>query len=293
MDVSVIIVNYNTAEITKQCIDSIIKNTHNITFEILLIDNASYDNSDIVFSEDKRITYIKSNENLGFGKANNLGFKYSKGKYIFLLNSDTIIRNNAIKIFFDYLEGQDNKIAGVGTLLKESDGKTIGNSYGQFPTLKTTINSILSIYNGKLLSIKDIKKYTKDTNEFFVDYIIGADIFLRRNVVNELGLFDPDFFMYFEETEMQYRYSKHGYRMKIYREPDIIHLECASTNKLKKKYNYNQKYRFTCSWFLYMKKTHNILYYLIFKIIMLLYLPIVVKRQNTWKQNIKLIKLFL
>ena len=76
---------------TRECIDSIFTKTKGINFEIILVDNASTDGSENYFKGDKRILFIQSNKNLGFGRANNLGAKYSKGKYLFLLNSDTII----------------------------------------------------------------------------------------------------------------------------------------------------------------------------------------------------------
>lgn len=293
MDVSIIIVNYNTCTITKQCIDSIFKETKDIKFEIILVDNDSEDNSYETFSKDKRIKFISSNINLGFGRANNLGYKNSKGKYIFLLNSDTIIFNNAIKLFYDYLEAQNDDVAGVGTLLKSPDKEVVGNSFGKFPTLKSSLKTILSIYARKKIQQNNDKNSADIDGTFFVDYIIGADLFLRRKVIEELGLFDPDFFMYFEETEMQYRYTKNGYRFKIFPEPNIIHLECASTSTDKTKYNFNQRYRFISSWFIYMKKTQHKFSYILFKIVMLLYIPIALNRNNTLKQNIKMIKLFV
>ena len=98
MDVSVI-VNYNTKALTKSCIESIFSETCGIEFEVILVDNASSDGSKELFQIDERIIFIESNVNLGFGKANNLGYKYATGKYIFLLNSDTLLKNNAIKLY--------------------------------------------------------------------------------------------------------------------------------------------------------------------------------------------------
>ena len=102
MDVSVIIVNYNTLGLTSDCIESIIAQTSTVEYEIILVDNASTDGSKEVFAQDKRIKYIYSDRNLGFGRANNLGIREAKGRYLFFLNSDTILLNNAVKLFFDY-----------------------------------------------------------------------------------------------------------------------------------------------------------------------------------------------
>src|SRR3712207_2177399 len=102
MDVSIIIVNYNTCQLISNCIDTIFQNTDGISFEIIVIDNASCDASKSKFENDARINYVYSYENMGFGRANNVGMMLAKGEYIFLLNSDTLLINNAIKFFYDY-----------------------------------------------------------------------------------------------------------------------------------------------------------------------------------------------
>ena len=106
MQVSVIIVNYNTKELTKQAIRSVFDKTEGVEYEIIVVDNDSKDGSveELKKTFQDKITVIESKENLGFGRANNLGIKQSKGKYVFLLNSDTELINNAIKIFYDYME---------------------------------------------------------------------------------------------------------------------------------------------------------------------------------------------
>ena len=121
IDVSVIIVNYNTLELTKACIDSVFEKTHCISFEVILIDNASHDGSREYFGHDKRITYIYSEKNGGFGYGNNLGMKVAKGKYFFLLNSDTLLINNAIYEFFKFAENHDPKTV-YGSWLVGDDG---------------------------------------------------------------------------------------------------------------------------------------------------------------------------
>jgi len=104
MDVSIIIVNYNTLGLTSDCIESIVDKTSDLEYEIILVDNASTDSSKAVFSQDPRVRYIYSDRNLGFGRANNLGIREATGRYLFFLNSDTILLNNAVKYFFDFCE---------------------------------------------------------------------------------------------------------------------------------------------------------------------------------------------
>ena len=96
MDVSIIIVNFKTFLLTKNCIESIIAKTFGVEYEIILVDNASSDGSQEFFANDARIKFIEAGRNLGFGKANNLGVQQAKGDYIFFLNSDTLLLNNAI-----------------------------------------------------------------------------------------------------------------------------------------------------------------------------------------------------
>ena len=100
MDVSVIIVNYNTLQMTKDCIDSVIEKTTDVDYEIILVDNASTDGSKEFFKNYRGITYIYNEKNLGFGAANNTGAKTATGDFLFFLNSDTLFKNNALLIFY-------------------------------------------------------------------------------------------------------------------------------------------------------------------------------------------------
>ena len=234
MDVSIIIVNYNTLQLTKQCIDSVFAQTSGLDFEVILVDNASTDGSAGYFNRDSRIIFVPSSRNLGFGKANNLGYRYAKGDYIFLLNSDTLLLNNAVKHFFDFATNQsDDKVVCWGTVLQDKEGKT-GCSYGRFPTVMRFIRQWLNHYT--LVFGVNIAKYTEGAispEEFpkKVDFVSGADLFIKRSVIEKLGLFNPDFFMYYEETEMQKRYSRAGYSSLVITSPKIIHLEGESFRK--------------------------------------------------------------
>ena len=288
MDVSIIIVNYNTREITQNCIESIFQHTKGIDFEVILVDNASTDGSIELFEKDTRLKFIESGKNLGFGKANNLGYTYSKGKYIFLLNSDTILLNNAVKEFFETHEKMPINVACVGCVLKAADGMTENNSYGTFPSISQTLRSVLSLY---FRHAPHEKTAVSDADNFKVDYVIGADLFIRRNVIDHMHLFDPDFFMYFEESEMQYRYSRAGYESRIIHTPSIIHLECVSINGSRKMPSLKQRLMYFESMFLYMRKRYNMLQYLFFRVVVLLYIPTFLKiKKDGWN---KILKLFI
>lgn len=110
VSVSIIIVSYNTCRLTQNCINSIFKHTMDVDFEVIVVDNDSCDDSKEMLSADNRIVYIQSGGNLGFGRANNLGYTKAKGKYLFLLNSDTILKNNAVKLFYDIAENDSSEV---------------------------------------------------------------------------------------------------------------------------------------------------------------------------------------
>lgn len=241
MDISIIIINYNTLELTKNTIDSVIEKTIGIKYEIILVDNASTDGS-IEYFEEKykdKIIFLKNKENLGFGRANNKGIEITKGKYVFLLNSDTLLINNAIKILFDYMEL--NPSVGIcGGNLYDLNLKPTHSFLPELPyvTLKTEIDIALNFPKKILLKIKKRREdfnYLNFPKE--VGYITGADMFIRKEVLKKSGNFDKDFFMYSEETELTYRIKKNNYKVMSVPEAKIIHLEGKSTKLKENKYH--------------------------------------------------------
>lgn len=234
MDVSVIIVNYNTKELTKNCIDSIFGNTSGITFEVILVDNASTDGSVELFEKDDRIQFIECGENFGFGRANNLGYQFANGKYLFFLNSDTLLVNNAVKLFFDKMEVSDSKIGCLGCILKDYQHKPM-HSYADFPTMGNllfdTFPYLFKLFGFKPIKMDEPERRLHGDVFFQVDYITGADLFVRRSIIEQCGLFNPAFFMYYEDPELQFRYAKAGFFSYIYDVPQIIHLEGKSMKK--------------------------------------------------------------
>ena len=110
MDISIIIVNYNTKKLIKNCLKSVFEKTQGINFEVYVVDNNSRDGSCEMIEQDfPQVKLIKNTKNKGFGAANNIAIRESNAKYVFLLNSDTILLNNAIKIFFDFMEKPENQ----------------------------------------------------------------------------------------------------------------------------------------------------------------------------------------
>ncbi len=231
MDVSIIIVNYNTLKITQACIDSVFEKTQGVDFEVILVDNASTDGSREQFSCDRRIAYIYNDRNGGFGYANNQGMEKARGKYFFLLNSDTLLVNNAVKIFFDYAESHNPRTI-YGCYLQGPDGSYRG-SFHYFPAFTITQFLRRIIYS---------QSYTPTYKDTEVECICGADMFLPRIAYEECGGFDENIFLYGEEGEWQYRMMLHGYHRMIISSPKIIHLEGASASGSKKKTHWDSHF---------------------------------------------------
>ncbi len=273
VEVSIIIVNYNTKEITLNCIKSIVDNTHGVSYEIILVDNNSSDDSKEFFSSYPGIIYKYLDENVGFGNANNFGFSISKGNYIFLLNSDTILKNDAVTVFHDAYLNAPKDIGFLGTFLQKKDG-TYNHSYGILPTIWTDVKFKTFHFVLKKIGYDNFgHDYLKITpcegNYYEVGYLIGADIYCKRDLILKNGLFDPDFFMYYEDTELQFRFRKLGYKSYIFKGAEIVHLEGMSADSSNKN-NLKKKTWMLNSSFKYFKKTTNYSSYITYRILLLL-----------------------
>ena len=250
IQLSIIIVNYNTKDLIFNCITSLKTKTQGLSYEIIVIDNASHDQS-VEFLQEQfpDITIQALPENIGFGRANNIGANLAKGEVLFLLNSDTIIIDNSIKTLYDYLTTHPQ--TGVcGGLLLNADG-SIGFSADRQLSLLHYFRSFIPF-----LRLKPFEAYSTITD---VDYIVGADMMIKKEVFEKAGRFDPDFFLYCEETELCYRIRKLNYNIQLVPTAKIIHLEGKSSEG-------NQFVAFEkwYSRFLYFKKVYTPLhpYYL-------------------------------
>lgn len=248
MQVSIIIVNYNTTKLLRDCLESIFSQTKDIAFEVIVSDNGSTDGSvEMIASEFPQVILIENNANLGFGAANNRGLEIAKGEFIFYLNSDTILLNNAVKIFYDYWENTPTKdeIGVLGAMLLNKEGETI-HSFGQIKSLNKEMGErfhcLLGITKDTLTyfftrRLGTLPQHSNVRNPFFgeVPYVTGADLFMKNN---SFAKFDERYFMYKEEVDMQLQLHKAGKKSFIIEGPQIIHLGGASSERQKKKVVY-------------------------------------------------------
>ena len=230
MEVSIVIVNYNTFSLTRNCIDSVIDMFREVDYEVIVVDNASSDGSvGKLKAHFDGITVVESKKNLGFGSANNYGAGIAKGDYLLFLNSDCIVLDNALRKMLDFYKEYSDKLnIGVLGSLLQNNRLEVTNSYGVFPTV---YKEIFSFFTNRLHKVKDEQSEVNEKNEyFFVDYVSGANMFMHRELFTKVGGFDECFFIYFEETDLQFRLSKIGYRSCVLTIKDIIHLEDGSTD---------------------------------------------------------------
>ncbi|MFA6290968.1 MAG: glycosyltransferase family 2 protein [Victivallales bacterium] len=295
MDVSVIIVNYNAKELTADCIESIFRQTCDISFEVILVDNASSDGSADFFRNDVRITLICSDQNIGFGRANNLGLENAVGDYVFFLNSDTILLNNALKLFFDFMQSdqRSRELGVLGCLLQNGDGMP-SMSYNDFPTPASEYAYLVGQLK-KVLFNKSVHCHPEDTSIDYinVNFVSGADMFIPAKVLRHVGAFDPQFFLYYEETDLQKRIADAGYKRAVIRGPQIIHLEGGSDAE-QKKFSFFMLMQSTYSLKIYMRKHFHGIGYLTFRALMIvLRTTILFDRRFTCEQKLRFFRLIL
>lgn len=222
---SVIIVNYNTKELTAGCIRSIQQYFTEGLYEIIVVDNASSDGSaEELIQQFPSINIIVNKKNVGFGSANNLGAKNAKGEFIFLLNSDTIITQNTLSAFIDfYNKNRHLKIGALGSLMI-SEERNVVHSLGLYPKfLKRYVK------NGQKKKNADLIKEIGESYFGKTDIVVGANMFMEKNVFDFFNGFDENIFLYEEEMELQYRMQQGGYSSFVINERGIIHLEGQSS----------------------------------------------------------------
>lgn len=244
---SIIIVSYNTADITLNCIKSILKDKGliEIPFEIIIIDNASIDDSvkkikKLSSSLDIRnLKLIINQSNVGFGKANNQGIKIAQGQYILLLNSDTTILHSAISQSLNWLSTHPEAYGCTAQLLNQD--LSIQPSGGYFPNIWNILSLLLHLDDLPFIN-SIIKPYHPHSPNFYThdkfylkdhpqDWVTGAFMLLRQEIIRKVSGFNPKFFMYGEEVEMNYRIHQAYPKLQLWYlvGPQIIHLGGASS----------------------------------------------------------------
>ena len=230
MDLSIIIVSYNTKKILEDCLRTINKSKDNLKKEVIVVDNQSSDGSlDMVKKKFPNIRAIASGGNLGFAKGNNLGAKYAKGQYIWLLNSDTILKTNTISKLMNLVQQNQSQIASCRLLNKDGSIQPQG---GCLPALLKLTAWMLFIDDIPLVN-KLIRPYQQQRRGYFrkdqhPGWLGGTALLIKADVYRQMKGLDKNIFMYGEDIEFCYRAAKNGIRLDYFAEPQLTHLGQAS-----------------------------------------------------------------
>ena len=237
--VSVIYVNFNTTLLLLQSLRSLLQQCRLVPLEIIIVDNASEteqkrDLEDgILKLKAENIRILLSDKNLGFGAANNLAAAQSRAPFLFFLNPDTIVINDVLRIFSDFMAQAPSNIGACGAKLLKPD-LTANDSYGNFPGIRQELamtglgfRFLMNNYQRNIAIAN-----TAPERKSKVPYIVGADIFIRRDVFELLQGFDENYFLYYEETDLFRKMMTANLEAYILPEAEIIHLEGAALNQV-------------------------------------------------------------
>jgi N-acetylglucosaminyl-diphospho-decaprenol L-rhamnosyltransferase len=229
MDVSIIIVNYNTRRLLDQCLQSIMRHTGAISYEVIVVDNASIDDSkDVVRTQYPGVTLVESRENLGFSRGNNLGCTSAVGKYLLFLNTDTLLIENSVAVMTKYLDDHPD-VGAIGPKLVFED-RSFQLSAGRLPTIATEAfdkvrYALLRKWRRTLSPIFNAIHSTTAS----VGWITGACMMVRADAFRQVGGFDENLFMYFEDKDLCIRLKLVEWKIIYHPETSVIHLLAGSS----------------------------------------------------------------
>jgi len=233
MDLSIIIVNWNSKDYLQKCIASILSWTTDVNFEIVVIDSASFDGVDEMLKQCyPQVRFMQSDRNLGFTKANNVAFRVSTGSNILFVNPDTELIGPAINILLDYIQIL-SKTGAIGCKLLNADGSVQTSCIQAFPTiLNQLLNSefLRALFPKSpfwgMASLFDAKDEPAE-----VDVISGACLMLKRSLFEQVGLFSEDYFMYAEDLDLCYKISQSGFTNYYISGASVTHFGGGSAEK--------------------------------------------------------------
>ncbi len=224
-DLSIIIVNWNGGQVLLDCLASIYAHTPPLPFEVIVVDNASTDGSpERVAAGFPQVRLIQAGRNLGFAGGNNLGLQAAQGRFLLLLNNDTLVREKALGRMVAAMQA-DPSIGILGCRLLNPDG-TLQRSCGLFPTLWTKFLDLTMLY--RLVPVYRLGHWDY-AGERDVDWLSGACLLLRREVYEQIGGLDEGYFMYLEDADLCRRAWQAGWRVHFTPTAEVVHLKGHSS----------------------------------------------------------------
>ena len=227
--ISIIIVSWNTARFLENCLASILADPPTSPFEIWVVDNASTDDSPRMVREKfPQVHLIENRENVGFARANNQAIQRCTGKYLLLLNPDTLLVSGALQALVDFL-GNHPKAGAAGARILNPDGSLQISSHPR-PTLSRELWRLFHL--DRLSPYAEYPRTKWEANQAqAVDVLIGACLLLRKEVLEQVGFLDEDYFMYSEEVDLCYRIQRAGWRLFWVPLAEVVHFGGQSTQQ--------------------------------------------------------------
>jgi GT2 family glycosyltransferase len=234
-DLSIVIVNYNTKELTLNCIDSILKNSRDLTYEIIVVDNGS---TEQLIIDNSKVTIIKNKENLGFAAGNNKAREYCHGNYVLFLNSDTLVHEGTLAKSLEYMKGH-SEIGALGCKTVLPNGQLDKDARRSFPTpwvALTHFSGLDRIFPASKTFARYWYGYKSADQISDVDVIQGAYCMVRRDLLDKIDWYNESYFLDGEDIDLCFRIKEAGYKVVYYPEVYITHIKKASKNNAKGKF---------------------------------------------------------
>jgi GT2 family glycosyltransferase len=234
MDLSILIVNYSTCKLTVDCLRSVLTSNTSYEYEIIVVDNSSKDNSVLEIKKHfPHIHLIENDHNVGFAKANNQAMRIAKGKYVLLLNSDTIIQTNTLDTMLTFMENHP-EVGASGCKIVLPDGSLDKACKRGFPTPSASFYYAFG-FSKLFPKVPRFNQYQlgylDPDQEYPIDCLVGAFMLVRRSAIDQAGMLDEDFFMYGEDIDWCYRIKQVGWEIYYYPQTTIVHYKGASSRR--------------------------------------------------------------
>jgi GT2 family glycosyltransferase len=240
MTLSVIIVNYNVKHYLEQCLESVRRASQGLQVEVFVVDNLSTDGS-VPYLRERYpgVIFIENKENVGFARANNQAIRQSTGKYVLLLNPDTIVAEDTFGDFVSFMDAHP-EAGGAGAYMLRTDGTFAPESRRGLPTPFVAfckMSGLASLFPKSRVFGRYYMRYLDENEANEIEVISGAFMWLRREALDKAGLLDEDFFMYGEDIDLSYRILKSGYK-NYFLPSRMLHYKGESTEKSSYRYVY-------------------------------------------------------
>ena len=234
MKISIIIVNYNVKYFLELCLHSVLNAAHTLSVEIIVVDNQSNDESlPYLIPKFPTVHFIDAGTNLGFGKASNLGLANATGDYILFLNPDTVLPPDALMKALDFF-AQNTDAGAIGVRMIDGSGAFLKESKRSLPTPLTSLYKLFglaALFPTSTIFSKYHLGYLNENENHEVAVLSGAFMMIKKKVLNQIGSFDEQFFMYGEDIDLSYRIQKAGFKNYYVSDFTIIHFKGESTRK--------------------------------------------------------------